>query len=548
MQSIRLFVLLGEHRIQFVSFLDKNLSVRDHTLAVALLAALFSISVAKSQVQPSNPDSALTHVLEQMTGQPLTLHDGIELALKNATAVRIAEATWQAARGAEQREAGAFDPELFFNLNYLDQTQPAASFFSGAPILTTTQTTSSSGLRWNLPIGTKLEASVNTIRLNTNSAFAFLNPQYTAFGNITLRQSLLGGFFVSAQKNLSRTEEEATAAKARYDQAVLAIRTQVEQSYWDLYAAERDYAVQKLTRDRGEAFLRETELRAKTGLVGPNHVAIARTFLAEQEIFLLDREEQLNRFSDQFASLIGTRPGDTTHRFLAKDNPPETFPVEDAGMMVQQALEHNLDLRAAEADAEARRTLARASLWESLPTVNLVGSIGGSGLSGEPRDVIFGDDTLRTTRSGSLEDAIHQSINRDYPSWSVGIEVNIPILLRSGRGEHDRLAAEVTIAEQRVVQQKRMLEDQVRSSHRELSHGQARLKAAREGVAAAQEQVRIGLIEYQNGRTTAFELVRLSQDFAVAQQRYSQALVRNAKAAASLRQLTSGAYTGGAAP
>jgi outer membrane protein TolC len=61
-------------------------------------------------------------------------------------------------------------------------------------------------------------------------------------------------------------------------------------------------------------------------------------------------------------------------------------------------------------------------------------------------------------------------------------------------------------------------------------------------VDASQEQVRIGLIEYRNGRTTAFELVRLGADLAAAQQRYSEALVRTAKAAAELRHLTSGAY------
>jgi outer membrane protein TolC len=61
-------------------------------------------------------------------------------------------------------------------------------------------------------------------------------------------------------------------------------------------------------------------------------------------------------------------------------------------------------------------------------------------------------------------------------------------------------------------------------------------------VDASLEQVRIGLIEYRNGRTTAFELVRLGADLAAAQQRYSQALVRGAKAAARLRHLTYGAY------
>jgi outer membrane protein TolC len=65
------------------------------------------------------------------------------------------------------------------------------------------------------------------------------------------------------------------------------------------------------------------------------------------------------------------------------------------------------------------------------------------------------------------------------------------------------------------------------------------LEAAQGGVNASLEQVRIGLIEYRNGRTTAFELTRVSADLATAQQRLSQALVRTAKAYADLKRLTS---------
>ena len=56
------------------------------------------------------------------------------------------------------------------------------------------------------------------------------------------------------------------------------------------------------------------------------------------------------------------------------------------------------------------------------------------------------------------------------------------------------------------------------------------------------EQVRIGRIGFQNGQLTAFELVRLGEDFAKAQRRYSEALVRTVNAVAKLRQLTSGRY------
>ncbi len=79
----------------------------------------------------------------------------------------------------------------------------------------------------------------------------------------------------------------------------------------------------------------------------------------------------------------------------------------------------------------------------------------------------------------------------------------------------------------------------MRAAYRELSNGKGRLTAAKNGVDAAQEQARIGLIQFRTGRATAFELVRLGEDFAVAQQRYSDALVRTAKAAATLKQLLS---------
>ena len=224
------------------------------------------------------------------------------------------------------------------------------------------------------------------------------------------------------------------------------------------------------------------------------------------------------------------------------DEPPRDFPVDSIDQLVDHAVKNNLDLQAAQHEVEAARVLSRAAGWEALPNVNLVGSLGGIGLSGTGQQVSFGGTPFTTTYTGTLSDALSQSTKREFPNWSVGVEVTIPIGFRSGLGEKDRLEAELLSAEQRYIEQSRMLEDQVRSAYRELFHGKSRLEAARQGVDAAQDQVRIGLIEFRNGRLTAFELVRLGEDFAVAQRRYSEALVRTAKAAATLRELTSGGY------
>jgi outer membrane protein TolC len=511
--------------------------------ASLFLIFMLVLTCGVSQAQPvSNPDSVLETILSSLKGTPLPLARAVGHALTNATSVRKAEAAYLGAKGSVRREAGAFDPEVFFTLNHLDQQLPTASFFAGSPVLATQQTTSRSGLRMRLPIGTELELALNTTRLGTNSTFAFLNPEYDAFGSLNFRQPLLGGFSASARKQLTKSELELDAEKARYDQQVLGVGADVERMYWDLYAAERDYAVQRLTRDRAEAFLKETEVRSRAGLVGPNQIANAKTFLAEQELLLIEREEQIDRQSDLLASLIGVRPEEGKSRFIPTDEPPADYPADSVDALVARALRNNLDLQAAQRNVDAARVMADAAGWEAFPNVSLVGSLGGNGLGGGNQAVIFGTDTLRISGGGSFGDAISQVTRRRFPTWNLGIEVSLPIGLRGGLGEKERLEAQSLSALQISVEQSRALEEQVRTAYREVSHGQSRIAAARAGVDAAQEQVRIGLIEFRNGRLTAFELVRLGEDFAVAQQRYSGALVRTAKAAATLRQLTSGGY------
>ncbi len=516
-------------------------------LSVGLLLFFTSQLRAQGTVTPpenSNPDSALQDILASIGGYPLKLHDAVETALGNSTSLRRQEAAYLSAEGSRRRESGTFDPQLFFNLHYQDLQQPTASFFAGAPTLATLTTTSRSGLRMSLPTGTQLELALSTVRLHTNSSLAFINPEYDAFGSLSLRQPLLGGFAASARKLLTQSERQSEAESARYDQEKISVSSDVERMYWDLYAAERDYAVQVLSRDRARAFLHETELRAAAGLVGPNQVANAKTFLSQQELQLVDRSEALDRQSDLLASLIGERPASGALRFIPTDEPPTNAGLDSADVLVEQARKNNLSLQAAQKDVEAARALANAASWEALPSVNLVGSVGGNGLGGVGQQVIILNDTLPVPATRSFGDALTQVSKRTFPNWSIGVEVQIPIGLRSGLGEKERQEAQVLSAEQTYIEQSRAVEDQVRSAHRELANGHNRVDVARTGVEAAQEQVRIGMIEFHNGRLTAFELVRLGEDLALAEQRFSEALVRTAKAAATLRELTSGGSPG----
>jgi outer membrane protein TolC len=514
---------------------------------VVLLIVGEATAQAEDMISPAleaNPDSALAVTLDRLSGEPLALSEAVSAAMVQATAARIAEAELAAARGAVRHQKGAFDPELFGQAEWSGIDQPSASFFAGAEVLKTEQTAVEAGARMTLPLGTELSASLNTSRLTTNSAFASLSPQYETAGVLAIRQPLLKGFGPAARSDLSFAEETLEAARISYEGALLAVRSAVETIYWQLYAAERDYAVAQLIGERAQAFLGEAELRASVGLVGPDQVASAKVFLAEQQQVILDRQEQLDRISDRLASLMGRRPAGGLARFLSSDEPISEFPVVEQDSLVAIALRRNHDLRALQSGTEALRSLERGARWDALPTLDLFGSLGGRGLAGTPQDIVFpgSDDTLRTKVSGGFGDSWAQVRDRQYPTWNIGFVFALPLGNRSDGGEHDRYRAEVTQQELQLLAAQRALEENVRAQHREIVQGQQRLQIASVGVAASLEQVRIGLLEYKNGRTTAFEVVRLAADLATAQQRYSQALVRTTQAAAELRQMTGNWY------
>ena len=124
-----------------------------------ILTVLGGSGTADSQTSAS-PDSALQTILQGLPGTRISLHQAEESAALNATNVRRSEAVYLAAEGSVRREAGAYDPVIFANVNRLDNRQPTSSFFTGAPVLATQQTASTGGVRMSLPIGTKIEAEI----------------------------------------------------------------------------------------------------------------------------------------------------------------------------------------------------------------------------------------------------------------------------------------------------------------------------------------------------------------------------------------------------
>jgi outer membrane protein TolC len=497
------------------------------------LAAVSPACAADAAV--AAPDTSYAAGLPEPETLGLTLDQAQRLAAANSPSARAAVAALRSARGARMKEAGAFDPVFFGGEEQVSTDSPVTSPFAGSQVRARSL---SGGLAWLSPLGTGINVSFSQVRTETNAPFSTLPRERRARARADFVQPLWHGFGPTAARGeLRAADREVEAAREALAAATLDLAADVENAYWELYAAERRLAVQRLLRQRAAVFLRDQLLRGRAGVVGPGAVAIARTFLAEQETALLDARLRAAAASDRLGQVMGSRPeGEALYRSL--DEPGAPPPVEPLGTVLARALGTNPSLRAARADSAAAHARARSAAWNAWPTLEAFGGYGASGLAGTGRQIVFGNDTVGTVFDTDFGEAWSQVGDRDYPDWNFGLRVRMPIGWRADRGERERQRGTYERASEALRAQRLALESALRAAHREADIGGRELDAARTLVTAAEEQTRIARLEYQAGRGTAYDLVNLEADLAGARLRETEVRVRIARAATELRRLT----------
>ena len=341
---------------------------------IAVWSSAFAILVMagrEAAAQTALPDSALNAGLAALPGAPLTLEEAVALSAEGSTEIGAARAALVAATASRRFEDGGFDPEIFAAYDKRVEDEATASPFAGADVLSTDTRTSEVGARMHLKTGADITASILTQRSESNSRFASLNPSYDSGGQIAVVQPLLAGMGPAALADLRAAREAEVSAQAQYTAAEHVVRARVEITYWNLYAAERDLIVERLIRDRAIAFLDLVERRAAVGVVGPDQVANARAFLAQEEQLAIDREEELDGISDRLSTQIGARPPAGQVRWRCATEPPGEVAMAPQDSVVAWAMRQNYDLQAVEARVDAVRELARGRAPRRLAAARL---------------------------------------------------------------------------------------------------------------------------------------------------------------------------------
>lgn len=543
-------------------------------------------AVLPGQWRPPTPHSDALTIPEPITHddeiERVTLRQAIAIALQNNPGI-AAQRLEPLRQGTRVLEAQAtFDPTLSGDAASSHSTTPNASVLGGTTVANTEDRNANLHLFKTFRSGTTATIDFLNDRLDNNSRFAQLRPQYVPKLAFSVVQPLLRNFGWDFSYLVVRVAQEmADAAVYQYEADLANFVEQVIEAYWNVVRTRENLAVQKESKALADRTVDENQARVRVGLLPPVSVLEAQADAQARETQVIQAENALAVARQNLAQLAFFRPEDTfVPRTLepTEEAEPENVHV-DVDRALQVAFNDRPEVQASARGVQAQVLNERIAENGLLPQFNLVGSYGLNGLSGgsqptralttstttflspvdvsDPRRGIRCAQTTTPTPqagaafictqppaqsgvnpfAGPAGEAYERLTSNDFRSYSFGVQLQVPLSNAAARGQltQSRIARSQSELNHRALLSNVTLE--VRQSSADVTSARDAVGSARIATRLAEENLRnqerrheVGmattkdLLDFQTRLTTARgNEVSAKIDYAIAVARYRRA-------------------------
>jgi HAE1 family hydrophobic/amphiphilic exporter-1 len=461
--------------------------------------------------------------------------------------VRLAESVLQALEGV-------YDPVFRFNSQFERRAAPTPGILTGSfrgdgKLRETDLQFDGSAAQFLRRGGGQYEFFFGNQRRGTDGYLAQLSPYYTSNFGFSFTQQLLRDRRIdSRRREISIQRKRLGQSDAEFRRRTIEVIAEVQNAYWELVFALRDYQNRVSGLDLAREQFRQTEARIAEGEGAPLERAETESELARREAEVLRATRGVTVAENNLKRLI--LPNASDSQWEAQIIPVEQ-PPDDASPFT---------LEAALADARAnRQELARLRIEREIneideryfknqkrPRVDLQTSFSVSGLAGNSRaergGAVPGLTTFPNITSENLYGGYGQTLGNllraDGHRFSVGVRVEIPFRNRTAKAQlagtqirDGRIEAELRGAEQAVVAE-------VRNAVQEAEAARQILSKMREARSKAEIQLKGERQLSLQGRSTLFLLFERQSRFVNARTEELRAETEYQKAIARLQRAT----------
>jgi outer membrane protein len=487
-------------------------------------AALISSLLMAGIAAPALAQSPSPVQAPAASGFNITLEDVERRALERNPEIAHAQLETDVADYSVAESRTAFTPNLTVSFTQRSQTNPSTSQLAGGQGQVTNDTSNyTTGISQRLPWGGgSYSVEFNSNRSATSNVFATFNPSFTSGLSATFTQPLLKGFrFDAARAQIEIADINRTIADVQIRQQTAVTLHAVRRAYWELV-----YAVDALeTARRSEALARrnleENKLRVELGTLAPIDVVESEAEIASRHQATVQAEGAWRDAQVNVKELIVADTSDPlwSATLLPVERPMVNVGTIDVQTAIANAMASRTDVEIARKQLRSSDVSLRLANEERKPGVDLTVNYGASGLGGT--QILRGTDELGGTVigniPGSYADALSSLMGMHYPTWSVGLNVTLPIGKKAADAAYARGVVEKRQADLRIeTLQLQVAADVTRSAEAVRNAGE-QVQAAAAARQAAEKRLQAETARRDAGMSTTFLVLQAQRDLATAE-------------------------------
>ena len=434
-----------------------------------------------------------------------------------------------------------FDPAIVGQLNWTHQTTPQSnSVTTGTPSLISETTLANAGIQQGFSTGAVAGLMFNNSHQALNSLRTAYNPYTGSNLGLNISQPLLRGFGLGLNRRFIRIAgDEQKIGGLLFQQQLIASVYGVIRLYTDFVALYQDVKVKQESVMTAERLLSDVSAQVEEGTLAPVEQtrANAQVFSTRQDLAnsqgLLEEQEAIlkNVLTRQGNEDLEVRsahiiPTDTLE-IPAQDN---IQPIQD---LVAQALALRPDLRQARLQIDISKIGLQGSKNATLPEVDLLGVVANSGLAGALNPLQPSADPALIGGFGGVLDQI---LSRRYPTYGIGLQLNLPLRNRIAEADFARDQIQVKQSEVRLRQLENLARLEVEDAIIALRRARASADAAAQARQFQQESLAVEQAKFDVGASTSFFVIQYQSLLAQAQSTEVAAKSAYVKARAALER------------
>lgn len=424
------------------------------------------------------------------------------------------------------------DPQLSLYANFAHNTSPQSNtFLTGTTELIVQNRTYQAQISKYTDFGTYTQLSFSNQWSRFNSLAFNINPYSQATLDFQISQNLLQGFGRPVLgRSIRVAKNNQKVSDLQFKQQVITTVSAVLNLYWDLVSFNKDVKARKDELATAQALYEDNKKQVQIGTLAPIEVtrAEAQVYSSQQDLLIaqtnLLQQETVLKNALSRNGVASPTLADVHIIPLDQIVVPPSDNIAPIDELVQEALSRRTEIAQNRINIDSNKINLRGIKNGLKPTLQVFADMNNTGLSG-PANVL-GPDQVQPVPylTGGYSNVLAQIFRRNFPSYSAGLSLNIP--LRNRAAQSDYVASALELRQSELTLQKAINQVRVDVNNAVIGLRQARVRyeSAVKARILQQQTLDADKKKYTLGASTVFQVVQDQQNLASAESAETQAL------------------------